>query len=272
MPMRLSGKIIMSFVLNSVTRSASQNSSRPGASGLNRLSLMRALTQWLGVKAKSQPPARVAAPDDQNGWRLHKDPMFKVGEEMLRQSRRDNQPLSVLVFGLRDLPELECVFGSRVAKKAVAKMTAKLERMATSKGLALRTDPTIFTVLLPGVGRDSARAGIHAMLGQPCCIEFDAGDDEIVLVPEFMVQTVCDTESLQEVYEGLCSDIKQSPLHRAASPEISGAAAGVSLRTSGPMELQVTRLTAPPRPRPPKPFQAVYSPMPATIPMPMGCR
>lgn len=269
MPMRLSGKIIMSFVPNSVTRSASQNSSRPGASGLNRLSLMRALTQWLGVKAKSQPPARVAAPDDQNGWRLHKDPMFKVGEEMLRQSRRDNQPLSVLVFELRDLPELECVFGSRVAKKAVAKMTAKLERMATSKGLALRTGPTIFTVLLPGVGRDSARAGIHAMLGQPCCIEFDAGDDEIVLVPEFMVQTVCDTESLQEVYEGLCSDIKQSPLTEQRRQKYLERQRESH---SGPMELQVTRLTAPPRPRPPKPFQAVYSPMPATIPMPMDCR
>lgn len=233
------------------------------------MSLLRALTQWLGVKAKNQPPARVAAPDDQNGWRLDKNPMFKVGDEMLRESRRDNQPLSVLVFALSDLPELECVFGSRVAKKAVAKMTAKLERMATRKGLALRTGPTIFTVLLPGVGCDSARAGIHAMLGQPCRIEFDASDDEIVLVPEFMVRTVCDTESLQEVYEALCSAMKQSPLTEQGRQKYLERERESH---SGPMEPQGTKLTAPPGPHRPKPLQAVYSPMPATIPMPMGYR
>lgn len=222
------------------------------------MSLKGVLTRWLGVKAKSRPPARVAERDDQKGRRLAKYPISTVGDEMLRQSRRDNQPLSVVVFEFRDLPELECVFGTSVAKEAVAKITAKLKRMATSKGLALRTDPTIFTVLLPGVDCDSARAGIHAMLGQTWCVEFDAGDDEIVLVPEFVVQTVGDTESLQEVYETLCSDLRQARLNKQRH------------QNSGPTELQATKLMAPPKPRSPKTSWAAFSAMPATIPMPVG--
>lgn len=188
---------------------------------------------------------------------------------MLRRSRRDNHPLSVLVFALNDLPELECVFGSRVAKEAVAKMTAKLERMATRKGLVLRTGPTIFTVLLPSVSRDSALAAIHATLGQACCIEFDAGGDEIVLVPEFLVQTMCDTRSLEEVYDGLCSDIAQARLTEQRRQKYLERERESHSR---PMELQVARLRAQPRPRPPKTFQTVYAPMPANIPIPMGAR
>lgn len=170
---------------------------------------------------------------------------------MLRQSRRDNQPLSVAVFEFRDLPELEYVFGTSVATEAAAKITTKLKRMATSKGLVLRTAPTIFTVLLPGVDRDHARAGIHA-LRQIWCVEFDAGDHDIVLVPDFMVQAVCDSESLDEVYEGLCGDLRQARL------------------TSGPTELQAAEPMAPPKPRSPKSSSATFSAMPATIPMPVG--
>jgi GGDEF domain-containing protein len=249
-PIRLSGETAMSFDQKAIP-SASQRRSRPCASGTNRLSLKRVLTRWLGAKARSQPPARVAEADDQKAPQLAKDPISKVGDEMLRQSRRDNQPLSVVVFEFRDLPELEYVFGSRVAKEAVAKITAKLMRMATSKGVARRTGPTIFTVLLPGVDCDSAGAGIRAMLGQTWCVEIEAADDDIVLVPEFMVRTICDTESLQEVHEGLCSDLRQLTKQRRQNSE--------------PMELLAT-LMAPPKPRSTKTSSA----MPATIPMPVG--
>jgi GGDEF domain-containing protein len=78
-----------------------------------------------------------------------KQAMLRGVEEMLPRSRREKQHLTVIVFDLSDLPELELVFGAQVAEKVVTDISRKFERLATRRGLAVRTAPTVFTVLLP---------------------------------------------------------------------------------------------------------------------------
>jgi GGDEF domain-containing protein len=124
------------------------------------------------------------------------------GNEMLAASRRDKRPLSVAVFNCSDLLEVREIYGSRIARELMNRIVEKLSSVSAGRGLAARTGPAEFSVVLPGMGRDKAIAAIHRALGNPMRIEMDAGDSEIVLVPEFQVQAagpdVASVEALQQ--------------------------------------------------------------------------
>ena len=112
------------------------------------------------------------------------------------------------MFDLNDLPELESVFGAAIAREVTTQVVFKLQAMAGSRGVVIRTDATVFSVLMPGYGRDRARQANERTMGSPCCIELDADDHEIVLVPDFKVQTMRpDWSTLSEVYADLLREI-----------------------------------------------------------------
>lgn len=205
----------MSYAFNppsSFGSDSSPRNSRPSRrtrpSRLSRVATL--LARVLGAAANktraNAPPA-----GSQRDWSLDVAAMVAAGDKMMLRSRREKFALSVAVFDLSDLSELKSVFGRQVVQQVIAQITVKFQRIATSKGLVVRTGPTVFTLLLPGFGRDRALADIRTVMGHPCCIELDGGDDEIVLVPEFKVQTVRrDTASIAEVVECLRREITQA--------------------------------------------------------------
>ena len=240
-----------------------------GASGASGGGALRAITRWLGLGEKVR--ARVRVSTDQKSWTLDKDAMFKAGDEMLHRRRGDNHPLSVAVFDLSDLPELQCVFGRQATRDFIAQTAVRLQGLIARKGLAARTGATTFTVLLPGVDRDGALAVIRAALGQPCCIELAAGGEEIVLVPDFMVRTVSgDSVCLSEVYESMCRDIGGARLIEARRTKYLQRERESHSRPmqSSPLPMKPQATKAGPR-RIPRPD---YPPMAATMPVPMGPR
>lgn len=246
------------------TRPAGAILARSGTPAVNRWNVIRELTGWLGLSAGSQAHARVCVSSDQKGWDLDQEAMFKIGNEMLCRSSGNHQPLSVVVFDLSDLPELECIFGVQAAEEIIAETVARLQGLATRKGLAVRTSATVFTVLLPGIGHDEALDLIGAALGQPCCIELEAGGDEIMLVPEFMVRTVFGhAVSIKETFESLCRDIAQTRLDEERRKKYLERERESHSR---PKKLQATEA------RPRNISQLAYPPMPATIPVAMGTR
>lgn len=128
------------------------------------------------------------------------------GDEMLAASRGDGRPLSVVVFDCPDLLEVRAIYGSSMARKLMARIVRKLGALTADRGLAARTGATEFTVVLPGMGREKALAAIQRVLGNPMRIELDAGDSEIVLVPDFLVETAgSDTASV----EGLHAELRR---------------------------------------------------------------
>jgi GGDEF domain-containing protein len=232
---------------------------------------VRAIAGWLGLSATSPVRAKVCISTDQKSWGHDKDAMFKAGNEMLCRGRGSNQPLSVLVFDLSDLPELECVFGLQAAKDVIAQTAVRMQGLAGRTGLAVRTSATTFTVLLPGVDGDGALEVVRAALGQPCCIELVAGGEEMVLVPEWMVRTVLgDAGCVSQVYESLCRDIAQARLmeeRRTKYLERERESHSRPMKSrSLPTRLPATR--AGPRRAP----RLDYPPMAATMPVPMGPR
>lgn len=123
------------------------------------------------------------------------------GDEMLAACKHDGRPLSVAVFDCADLLEVRAIYGSRIARKLMVRIVRKLSALSADRGLAARTGPAEFTVVLPGMGREKAIAAIHRVLGNPMRIELDAGDSEIVLVPGFLVEAAgSDTASVEELH------------------------------------------------------------------------
>lgn len=132
------------------------------------------------------------------------------GDELLAASRHENRPLSVAVFDCADLLEVRTIYGSRIARKLMARISRKLMKLCADQGVAARTGPAEFTVVLPGMNREKALAAIGRVLGSPIRIELDAGDSEIVLVPSFLVECAGrDTESVGEIYQELRRELTQ---------------------------------------------------------------
>jgi GGDEF domain-containing protein len=131
------------------------------------------------------------------------------GNEMLARAHRDKRLLSVAVFDCSDLVEVRDIYGSRTARKLMAGLVGKLTRLTAGRGLAARTGPTEFTVVVWG-GREKALARIERVLGNPMRIELDAGDSEIVLVPWFQAEAAgLGVGCVEELYQDLRRDISE---------------------------------------------------------------
>jgi len=146
-----------------------------------------------------------------NSTALYNKEGFTVhGDELLAACRRENRPLSVAVFDCADLLEVRTIYGSRITRKLMARIARKLMRLCADQGLAARTGPAEFTVVLPGMNREKALAAIGRILGTPTRIELDAGDSEIVLVPSFLVECAGqDTVCVDELYRELRRELTQ---------------------------------------------------------------
>lgn len=262
---------------------------------------VRALATWLGLVMKSTARPKTAISAEQKKWLRDKQAMLVAGNEMLGRCRRDNQPLSVVVFSVDNLPQLKSVFGRDVARQFVSKALARLSGMATEKGLAARTGATVFTVLLPGLGHDRAVALVHETLGNPCRIELNAGENDAVLVPVFMVKTVNkETASIEDVYQAMRRNISQARCNHhlrqnnparapASDPQLKaqlpagesgksqevGRAASYSADATIPMPLTAIRREwklGAESTQPEGADSGAYCTVAATIPMPIGRR
>lgn len=141
-----------------------------------------------------------------------------AGNRMLKSCRRHARPLTVAVVELSDLPEVHSLFGSDVAGQITRRMAVRLQAIATDRGLAERTSATQFTVLLPGMEAETARRALHAVFGQAGCVEYECGDDELVLLPEFHVAQVPEHHaSILETYTSLYAG-RRKVLAPAAGP------------------------------------------------------
>lgn len=133
------------------------------------------------------------------------------GAELLEQMRRDGRPLSLVVFDFSDLMEVRSIYGREVSRKLLARVVRKMQAVAGSRGLAARTGKTEFSILLPGASRDKAQAIIQRVMGKPSRIEFDAGDSEIVLVPDIMAEAAAPAvETIDELYREVSRNLAQA--------------------------------------------------------------
>jgi GGDEF domain-containing protein len=127
--------------------------------------------------------------------------LLTCGDRLVARSGRE---ASLAIFDFHDLLEVRGIYGAGVSRALQGALVEQLLRLAGRHGLAARTGPAQFAVLLPGTRHGDAVAATLRVFGKPCRLEMDLPDDELVLVPEVTVDT-CDAEpgSVRALYESL---------------------------------------------------------------------
>jgi GGDEF domain-containing protein len=127
--------------------------------------------------------------------------LIAAGSTMLRQSRADGKSTSLVVLDFNDLLEVRSIYGRETSRKLHMHVVRKMKAIAGAHGLAARTGKAQFTILLPGAGAERAGQAVQRVLGRPSRIEFDAGDCEVVLVPDVMWEVAAPAvETVDELY------------------------------------------------------------------------
>jgi GGDEF domain-containing protein len=148
--------------------------------------------------------------DAQSGL-LHRQAFLERGERLLAVPRWEART-ALALFDFRDLLEVRGIYGERASAALLARIVAALGRLAGRHGLAGRTGPAQFAVLLPGLGRAEAVAAVHQVLGRPCRIEQDVDGEELVLVPDVVVEA-CDDRDLADQYARLVEALGRHRTH-----------------------------------------------------------
>lgn len=159
----------------------------------------RALGALVGTR-----PLHPGAPGSDSSTLLYNlDGLMKQGSVLLARCRGERRELTLAVFNCDDLLEARQVYGNRTGRKLIDCIVRKMTLLAGERGLAGRTGPTQFSVVLP-MGRDKALEAIERVLGNPGRIELEASNSELVLVPDVMVEAVPETASLERLFTALC--------------------------------------------------------------------
>jgi GGDEF domain-containing protein len=133
--------------------------------------------------------------------------LFAAGNQMVR-ARASGVPVSLVLVEFADLAEVREIYGDDTARKVVAMLVRKVEGIAGLRGMAGRTGAAQFTIVLPGASREKALRALRHALGKPACVEFDAGDSEIVLVPDLLVDTAdARADSVEARYRDMCGEL-----------------------------------------------------------------
>lgn len=140
--------------------------------------------------------------------------LLAYGGELLA-SRRP-QAATLAVFDCSDLLEVRQIYGNRIARTLFVRLAGKLTEIAGERGLAARTGPAEFAVLLPGMGRERALQAVRQVLGTPSRIEYETGHSEIVLVPEVLLgQAGDDADDLAGLHRQLSRKLASVREHEA---------------------------------------------------------
>ncbi len=132
------------------------------------------------------------------------------GAQTLSACAADHKPVTLMVMDCADLQEVRTIYGRQTSRKVMARLVRKLNAIAGERGVVARMAPSEFALLLPGLARDKACQAIDRVLGRPGCIEYDAGDSEIVMVPNFVVcELNCEPEGLYQAFTQQRSQVQQ---------------------------------------------------------------
>jgi GGDEF domain-containing protein len=170
-------------------------------------------SRWPAWMLRLLRPAQPASVDmhDRSTGLYNRSGLLAAANEAAQ--RVGGKPLSMVVIEFADLQEVYQIYGNVIARKVVARIIRRLRALAGSRGFAGRTGPVQFTVALPATTQDKAIRQIRRVLGKPARVEFDAGDSEIVLVPDLLVDTAEAGTSAQELYRDMYRELARIQKH-----------------------------------------------------------
>lgn len=186
-------------------------------SHLLSMALVCAMSALAALRSAAWMERRSAVEDglvDAASGLYNRQGLASAGGGLLQTARREGKPLSLVLLDFSDLPEVRSIYGREISRKLHMRVVRRMKAIAGAQGLAARTGKAQFTILLPGVGRERAQAMVQRLLGKPSRIEFDAGDSEIVLVPDILCETAAaDIETVDDLYGEVGHTLAQMRAH-----------------------------------------------------------
>lgn len=180
---------------------------QPAALGCAVLSAM--LLRW-GAGAERRRAVAQGLIDANTGL-YNRRGLSEAGEAMLRQARAEGRGVCLVVIDFEDLMEVRAIYGEAISRKLLARVVRKMHAIAAGRGLAARTGRAQFSILLSGCSRERAQAVVQRVLGRPSRVEFDAGDSEIVLVPDIGLEmAAADVETVDELFHEVAHNIAEA--------------------------------------------------------------
>lgn len=169
------------------------------------------VVRWLCAMADRQgAPAGQAHIDPCTGLLSRRGLLARAGVAM-RAGQARRRTLAMVIFDCEDLLEAHELYGSTVSRLLMDRVAQSMDRLAGARGWAARSGPAQFTVVLPVASAEAALAAVRRSLGASPCIEFDAGGEEIVLVPEFVAGcTDAQDGSAEPLYLRLCAELARA--------------------------------------------------------------
>jgi diguanylate cyclase (GGDEF)-like protein len=134
--------------------------------------------------------------------------LMAASREPVAAARRLGRESAVIVIEFDDLLEVRTIYGRDTSRKVVARIVRRLQAVAGTRGIAARTEAARFVVVLPGVSPSKARAAVDRVLGKPGRIEFDAGESEIVLVPDILCDTDDGEIAIDQVFDAAAGHLR----------------------------------------------------------------
>ena len=159
--------------------------------GLRRLAGgLRRTAKAVNPVEQSTPPGvpdSIGAPER---WASRRAAVYELGDNMISDAAARGAPVTVVMFEQADLPELHALFGSAAARALASAFGARLRQLVGSGGLAVRSEGSTWTVVLPGHGAEQALAAVRRVLGPGLATEVEVDGEEIALVPRMATHTV----------------------------------------------------------------------------------
>lgn len=187
---------LVAFVLVPLVAARIAPDPAAGLSGIVETVLLLGFPAWsaglVGVWLRTVDARRESACIDPSTHLCTLQGLLAYGGELL--ACRSQPDAALAVFDCSDLLEVRRIYGSRVARTLLLRLSDRLVAIAGERGLAARTGPAEFAVLLPGAGRERALQALQQVLGAPSHIEYEAGDSEIMLVPDFLLGRIGEEE------------------------------------------------------------------------------
>ena len=239
------------------------------AGGAFLLILPMLVAMKLGSLAR-RPSARVTvARTDSSTALYNRSGLLAHGAELLASCRADRRELTLAVFDCSDLLEARTVYGNRTSRQLVDSIVRKLSVLAGSQGLAARTGPIQFAVAMP-MSRQKAVQAIERVLGNPARFELEGSKNEMVLVPNLMVETIPAAGTVDRMFAALCRGLARTQEEERLRQRYLQRERE---RHSRPVPIQADAAPARPARVPrlePDPVAALQ--IPSTIPMPLPTR
>ena len=163
---------------------------RPALSGLGVLLVWPSVTMMLARSMHLADATVESGLTDAQTRLYNTDGLLQHGADLFRQCRRENRPLCIALLQFDDLAGAHQAIGRGATTQVLAHAVRDILSTVPGAAIAARTQPQEYTLVMPDMTSQRAKALLETKLGQPPCIKGELEGRKVVIPVEMAVTGV----------------------------------------------------------------------------------